>query len=184
MTLASASGFCGPNDLEGKKLRITEGHIRRRILRKGPRNRPFLFVPFLSLDWPSEDYCKIRLNHQEKEKTMVTDEVPTPVENINSPAALTEKGAATYLAVSPQFLRLSRHYGNRPGHAEGPPFIRLGGGRAIRYLISGYDFVSPPTAPTQKSPTTTATGKMPNRVWTCAPWSWISSRHCRPMRCG
>lgn len=54
-------------------------------------------------------------------------------------AALTEKQAAAYLSASPQFLRLSRHYGNRPGHAEGPPFIRLGGGRAIRYLKSDLD---------------------------------------------
>ncbi len=70
---------------------------------------------------------------------METDQVPTPVETITAPAALTEKGAATYLAVSPQFLRLSRHYGNRPGRAEGPPFIRLGGGRAIRYLKADLD---------------------------------------------
>jgi predicted DNA-binding transcriptional regulator AlpA len=70
---------------------------------------------------------------------MRTNQVPTEVENTISPAALTEKEAATYLAVSPQFLRLSRHYGNRPGHAEGPPFIRLGGGRSIRYLKSDLD---------------------------------------------
>jgi predicted DNA-binding transcriptional regulator AlpA len=57
----------------------------------------------------------------------------TDAENL-TPAALTEAQAATYLNVSPQFLRLNRHYGNRPGHAEGPPFIRLGGGRSIRYL--------------------------------------------------
>lgn len=55
------------------------------------------------------------------------------------PAAMTEKEAASYLAVSPQFLRQSRHYGNRPGHAEGPPFIRLGGGRSIRYLREDLD---------------------------------------------
>ena len=55
------------------------------------------------------------------------------------PATLTEKEAAIYLSVSPQFLRLSRHYGNRPGHAEGPPFIRLGGGRSIRYMRADLD---------------------------------------------
>jgi predicted DNA-binding transcriptional regulator AlpA len=55
------------------------------------------------------------------------------------PVALTEKEAAAYLAVSPQLLRLSRHYGNRPGHAEGPPFIKLGGGRSIRYLKCDLD---------------------------------------------
>jgi len=54
-------------------------------------------------------------------------------------AVLTEREAAAYLNVSPQFLRLSRHYGNRPGHAEGPPFIRLGGGRSIRYLKDDLD---------------------------------------------
>ena len=60
--------------------------------------------------------------------------------NITTPAvALTEREAAIYLSVSPQFLRLSRHYGNRPRHAEGPPFIRLGGGRAIRYLKADLD---------------------------------------------
>ena len=51
----------------------------------------------------------------------------------------TELQAASYLNVSPQFLRLSRHYGNRPGHAEGPPFIKLGGGRSIRYLKTDLD---------------------------------------------
>lgn len=55
------------------------------------------------------------------------------------PATLTERDAAYYLGVSPQFLRLSRHYGNRPGHAEGPPFVRLGGGRSIRYLRADLD---------------------------------------------
>jgi predicted DNA-binding transcriptional regulator AlpA len=61
------------------------------------------------------------------------------IEGPTLPAALTEREAAVYLAVSPQFLRLSRHYGNRPGHGEGPPFIRLGGGRAIRYLKADLD---------------------------------------------
>ncbi|MFC1779508.1 helix-turn-helix transcriptional regulator [Thermodesulfobacteriota bacterium] len=55
------------------------------------------------------------------------------------PATFTEREAAAYLTVSPQFLRLSRHYGNRPNHAEGPPFIRLGGGRSIRYLRTDLD---------------------------------------------
>ena len=52
------------------------------------------------------------------------------------PTLLTEKEAASYLGTSPQFLRQSRHYGNRPGHAEGPPYIRVGGGRLIRYMAS------------------------------------------------
>ena len=54
-------------------------------------------------------------------------------------ATFTEREAAIYLGCSSQFLRLSRHYGNRPNHAEGPPFIRLGGGRAIRYLKTDLD---------------------------------------------
>jgi hypothetical protein len=57
----------------------------------------------------------------------------------NLPVTLKEREAAKYLNCSPQFLRLSRHYGNRPGHAEGPPYIRLGGGRAIRYLVNDLD---------------------------------------------
>lgn len=60
-------------------------------------------------------------------------EVNTP------PAVFKEPEAAAYIGMSPQFLRLSRHYGNRPGHAEGPPFIRLGGGRSIRYLKADLD---------------------------------------------
>ena len=54
-------------------------------------------------------------------------------------AVFKEREAAAYIGVSPQFLRLSRHYGNRPNHAEGPPFIRLGGGRSIRYLKTDLD---------------------------------------------
>lgn len=52
---------------------------------------------------------------------------------------MTEKQAAAYAGVSPQFLRSSRHYGHRKGHAEAPPFIRLGGGRSIRYLKEDID---------------------------------------------
>jgi predicted DNA-binding transcriptional regulator AlpA len=65
-------------------------------------------------------------------KVEATQETPTP-------ATLTETQAAAYLNTSPQFLRLSRHYGNRPRHGEGPPFIRLGGGRSIRYLKTDLD---------------------------------------------
>ena len=52
---------------------------------------------------------------------------------------MTEKQAAAYAGVSPQFLRSSRHYGHRKGYAEAPPFIRLGGGRSIRYLKKDID---------------------------------------------
>jgi len=57
----------------------------------------------------------------------------------NVPEVLTERQAAAYAGVSPQFLRSSRHYGHRKGHAEAPPFIRLGGGRSIRYLKEDID---------------------------------------------
>jgi hypothetical protein len=70
---------------------------------------------------------------------MKTSQVSPHPEVTTLPAALTEREAAKYLAVSSQFLRLSRHYGNRPNHAEGPPFIRLGGGRSIRYLKDDLD---------------------------------------------
>lgn len=56
-----------------------------------------------------------------------------------TPAAMAEPEAANYIGCSVQFLRLSRHYGNRPGHAEGPPFVKLGGGRSIRYLRNDLD---------------------------------------------
>lgn len=39
------------------------------------------------------------------------------------PIALTEKEAAAYLGVSVQFLRQCRHYGHRPGRAQGPPYV-------------------------------------------------------------
>ena len=32
MTLASASGFCGPNDLEGKSLKVPTEGIKPRLL--------------------------------------------------------------------------------------------------------------------------------------------------------
>ena len=44
---------------------------------------------------------------------------------------LTEAEAATYLGVSRSYLRAARCYGDKPGRAESPPFVRLG--RTIRY---------------------------------------------------
>lgn len=55
------------------------------------------------------------------------------------PIALTEKEAAAYLGVSVQFLRQCRHYGHRPGRAQGPPYVHMGGGRSIRYLVPDLD---------------------------------------------
>ena len=70
---------------------------------------------------------------------MKSNQVPTPKETPTPTHALTEQEAARYIAASQQFLRQSRHYGNRLGRAEGPPFIRLGGGRSIRYLKEDLD---------------------------------------------
>ena len=50
---------------------------------------------------------------------------------------LTEAEAAIYLGVSRSFLRATRCYGNRPGYAESPPYVRLG--RAIRYPRESLD---------------------------------------------
>ena len=44
---------------------------------------------------------------------------------------LTEAETATYLGVSRSYLRAARCYGDKPGRAESPPFVRLG--RTIRY---------------------------------------------------
>lgn len=48
-------------------------------------------------------------------------------------AVLTEREAAAYLSCSTQLLRTWRHWRNKTGYQTGPPFVRLGGGRAIRY---------------------------------------------------
>jgi len=48
---------------------------------------------------------------------------------------ISEADAAQYLGVSRSFLRESRMNGVRKNRAEAPPYIRLGGGRAIRYSI-------------------------------------------------
>ncbi len=51
--------------------------------------------------------------------------------------ALTEEQAATYLNISRSFLRQSRMNGNRPGHAPGPRFMRVG--RMVRYPLKWLD---------------------------------------------
>lgn len=47
---------------------------------------------------------------------------------------VTEEEAAELLSVSRQFLRKSRIEGNRSGHADGPPYVRVG--RCIRYDVN------------------------------------------------
>lgn len=54
-----------------------------------------------------------------------------------TPRLLSERDAALYLGVSAQFLRKSRMDGQRPGHAEAPPFIKAG--RMIRYCVDDLD---------------------------------------------
>ena len=48
--------------------------------------------------------------------------------------ALDEVGAARYLNVSRSFLRQSRTTGDRPGHAPGPRYVKVG--RMVRYRIT------------------------------------------------
>lgn len=52
---------------------------------------------------------------------------------------ISEADAARYLGVSRSFLRESRMNGIRKNRSEAPPFIRLGGGRAIRYCVEDLD---------------------------------------------
>ena len=52
---------------------------------------------------------------------------------------LTEEEAAEYIGMSRSFLRRSRQDGELPNRAAGPPFIRVGGRRAIRYDIADLD---------------------------------------------
>lgn len=54
-------------------------------------------------------------------------------------ALLSEDAAARYLCVSRSFLRRSRMDGDLPNRTPGPPYIRLGGGRAIRYAVADLD---------------------------------------------
>ena len=52
----------------------------------------------------------------------------------HSAGALNEIEAARYLSVSRAFLRQSRMFGDRPGRAPGPPFLKIG--RMIRYRVA------------------------------------------------
>lgn len=70
---------------------------------------------------------------------MAKNENDTRPSNTIVPIAFSERQAAMYAGVSTQFLRQMRHYGDRPGRASGPPWIKIGGGRSIRYLKSDLD---------------------------------------------
>ena len=76
----------------------------------------------------------------ETKQSKLAQEIQKQIEkSLPKPVVFTEREAAAYLACTPQSLRLSRHYRNKIGYAVGPPFIRLGGGRAIRYLKTDLD---------------------------------------------
>ena len=49
--------------------------------------------------------------------------------------ALTDLEAAEYIGMSPSFLRQSRLSGDRVNRTPGPRWVKIGGGRAIRYLL-------------------------------------------------
>jgi len=56
-----------------------------------------------------------------------------------SPAVLDEKDAATYIGMSPAFLRRARMVGRTKSGSTGPAFVRVPGGRAVRYRVADLD---------------------------------------------
>jgi len=54
-------------------------------------------------------------------------------------AVITEKEAAQYIGMSVPYLRASRCNGTRDGHTTAPPYVKIGGGRSIRYMIGDLD---------------------------------------------
>lgn len=59
--------------------------------------------------------------------------------NTPSPAVLSERDAATYIGMSAAFLRRARMTGRTKSGSEGPAFVRIPGGRGIRYRIVDLD---------------------------------------------
>lgn len=59
--------------------------------------------------------------------------------NSHSPAVLDEKGAATYIGMSPGFLRRARMTGRTKSGSTGPDFVRVPGGKAVRYRVVDLD---------------------------------------------
>lgn len=53
--------------------------------------------------------------------------------------ALTEEDAARYIGMSTHFLEKARQNGRIGNRTPGPAYVRIGGGRAIRYLIEDLD---------------------------------------------
>ena len=56
-----------------------------------------------------------------------------------SPAVLDEKDAATYIGMSAAFLRRARMTGRTRSGSTGPNFVKVPGGRGIRYRIVDLD---------------------------------------------
>lgn len=56
-----------------------------------------------------------------------------------SPVALTEKEAAAYINMSPSFLCRARMTGRTKSGVTGPAFVRVPGGRAVRYRVVDLD---------------------------------------------
>lgn len=52
---------------------------------------------------------------------------------------VTEPDAARYIGMSAAFLRRARMTGRTKSSSEGPPFVRIPGGRGIRYRIVDLD---------------------------------------------
>jgi len=52
--------------------------------------------------------------------------------------ALSEKDAASYIAMSRSFLRQSRMNGDREGRTPTPPYLKIGS-RSVRYLKEDLD---------------------------------------------
>ncbi len=56
-----------------------------------------------------------------------------------APAVMDEKDAAYYIGMSPGFLRRCRMEGKSKSGTKGPVYVRVPGGRTIRYRIEDLD---------------------------------------------
>lgn len=56
-----------------------------------------------------------------------------------TPAVLDERDAATYIGMSAGFLRRARMVGRTKSGVTGPNFVKVPGGRAVRYRLADLD---------------------------------------------
>jgi hypothetical protein len=56
-----------------------------------------------------------------------------------TPAVLDERDAATYVGMSCAFLRRARMTGRTRSGSTGPDYVRIPGGRGIRYRVADLD---------------------------------------------